>query len=384
MKKIIIGYVSTNDPFHDKVAWSGLIYKIRESIEQAGFDVRWIPLTLKGKVLLWRLILKLYNRTIGRKNQWLEGPHFLPIVKIWGKNIVCNPAIKECDYLFFPHCAQASLYAGHIPPVIYYADATAHLMIDYYWFNLCTASRKMALDLEQRATRKALINIRSSNWAANSVINDCSCNECYVLEFGPNIKTEAIQRNAPYEKGELRILFSGVDWKRKGGDIAVATVERLREKGVNALLVVAGPREEPNSCIGKKYVEFVGFLNKNNSEDYKRYVSLYEHSHIFLLPTLAECAGVVFSEASAFGLPIYTYLTGGTGDYVVNGQNGYALPLNSTAEDFSNIIYDNVQNHTLSKLREETIRLNKEKLSWEAWASRFRLIMEKLDEKRTN
>lgn len=41
-----IGYVTAADPFHDRKAWSGTIYKVREAIENAGFNVFWIPVRL--------------------------------------------------------------------------------------------------------------------------------------------------------------------------------------------------------------------------------------------------------------------------------------------------------------------------------------------------
>ena len=40
---LVCGYISKENPFEDKKAWSGLVYKIRESIENAGFVVKWIP-----------------------------------------------------------------------------------------------------------------------------------------------------------------------------------------------------------------------------------------------------------------------------------------------------------------------------------------------------
>ena len=40
---MIIGYVSPTNPFTDRKAWSGLTYKVRESIERAGYDIIWIP-----------------------------------------------------------------------------------------------------------------------------------------------------------------------------------------------------------------------------------------------------------------------------------------------------------------------------------------------------
>lgn len=35
----VIGYVSVANPFEDRKAWSGTIFKIREGLENAGYNV---------------------------------------------------------------------------------------------------------------------------------------------------------------------------------------------------------------------------------------------------------------------------------------------------------------------------------------------------------
>lgn len=380
MDKKIIGYVSKTNPFQDRVAWSGTIYKLREAIELAGYEVIWIPYGDSLLTKFYTYLLKIFNHTLFIKKHWLVETHFTPLVKVWARNINRNPILSKCDYLFFPRGAQIALYLGVNKPIIYFTAATAHVMFDYYWYNINRFSKKMALDLEERASQNASINIKSSRWAFDSVINDCHCykDKCHVLEFGPNIDAKDIKQNTLYENGELRIFFSGVDWERKGGDIAVKTVEILRDKGMDVQLNIAGIRKMPTSCIGKDYIHFHGFLNKNNPDDYKRICELYSQNHIFLLPTKAECSAIVYCEASAAGLPIYTYLTGGTGDYVIEGVNGHALPLGSPAESFANQIYNDIKTNQLYSLREGALKVSKEKLSWEAWAKGFREIMERV------
>ena len=66
MAKITSGYVSKANPFIDRKAWSGTISKIRESIEQAGYTVRWIPYTTP----FFKFILGLYHfvcKTYGKE-----------------------------------------------------------------------------------------------------------------------------------------------------------------------------------------------------------------------------------------------------------------------------------------------------------------------------
>ena len=93
--------------------------------------------------------------------------------------------------------------------------------------------------------------------------------------------------------------------------------------------------ELPNEYKELPDVDFIGFLNKNNEEEYQRVIQIISSSDILILPTKAECAGIVFAEASAYGLPIFTYDTGGVGNYVINGVNGYRLPLKDNASEFA-------------------------------------------------
>ncbi|WP_270350498.1 glycosyltransferase [Ligilactobacillus salivarius] len=69
-----------------------------------------------------------------------------------------------------------------------------------------------------------------------------------------------------------------------------------------------------------------------------------------LLPTRAECAGIVFNEASAFGVPSLSVDTGGVADYVKNNINGYRMPLSANGEDFALKIEEWIKEDKLSTL----------------------------------
>jgi len=376
--RMMIGFISEADPYHNKQAWSGTVYKLREAIEQAGYDIKWIPYQKTWQTAFYTDLLKICNQTIFRKHRWLGGTNFRALAKIYGKSVFKNDRIRECDFLFFPGGAQIMQFIPNYKPVIYLSDSTAHIFIDFYHKGISRRSKAMACDLEYSATKYASINIRSSKWAIDSVIKDCDGDPdyCHVLEFGPNIDTKDIVQSKLYDGGELHVLFLGKDWNRKGGDIAVKTLEQLRNKGVNATLNIAGPREIPTSCVGKDFVHFYGYLNKNNPEDYQKVIDLYSQSHVFLLPTKAECSAIVFSEAAAVGLPVYTYMTGGTGNYVVEGVNGHTLPLGSSAEKFAEQIYNDIQYDQLKSLREGALKMSKDRLSWKVWSKKFKQILD--------
>jgi glycosyltransferase involved in cell wall biosynthesis len=131
------------------------------------------------------------------------------------------------------------------------------------------------------------------------------------------------------------LLFLGVDWERKGGQIAVETARLLNLRGLKTQLIVAGC-----SVPGEKhdFVTELGFISKRTEEGRSKIAELLRTSNFLIFPTRAECAGIVLSEASAFGLPIITTDTGGIGTYVCQEMNGIRLPLTADAEVYADHI----------------------------------------------
>lgn len=373
-RKKVIGYVSEKNPFTDRKAWSGTIFKIREGIENAGYEVKWIC-SHPGKVkkFLCRSIAKLRYKHI--KVNYYQG-----YCKLCARSINKDD-IKGCDYLFVPCMTGILPYLPKDIPIIFYTDTTHRLMVGYYWKKkLPLKTIKHGEKCELAGIHSATLNLRSSHWAANSVVKDYGYNQkkTYVIEFGANIDDHDLVPNTQkYTSGEkINILFSGVEWQRKGGDIAVETVRILNDLGIKAQLFIAGIRHLPQKYAELPYINYIGFLNKNNPDEYRRYVQLWQNANIFLLPTQAECSAIVYCEASAYGVPIFTYDTGGTGDYVIDGVNGYKLPTTATAADFAESIKRNLDTETLQILHKGGLHLYKEKLSWTAWSHRFKKIME--------
>lgn len=373
-RKKVIGYVCEKNPFTDRKAWSGTNFKIREGIENAGYEVKWINSHPNGVL---KLLCRGYSR-LRYKN--LKINYSQLYCKLSARSIN-QKLFSGCDYLFVPCVAGLIFYLPKDIPVIFYTDTTHRLMVGYYWKKKLThRTIEHGERCEREGIHRASINLRSSCWAAESVVRDYGYDpkRSYVIEFGANIDDhDLISNTVVYKEGDpVNILFSGVEWRRKGGDVAVEAVRLLNEQGVKARLIIAGIRELPQRYVGLSYIDYVGFLNKNNPEQYHRYVQLWREATLFLLPTQAECSAIVYCEASAYGVPIFTYDTGGTGDYVIDGVNGYKLPLSATAADFAACIRHNLNTASLQALHDGGLRLYKEKLSWPAWSRRFKEIMD--------
>ena len=367
----VIGYVSVANPFEDRKAWSGRIFKIREGLENAGYNVVWIPIKLgflyRFANILSRFIYGKGPREHGNFLTWIRA-----VSTSW-------ELIGTCDYLFFPGDCQITKYRKVDKPIIYYSDATFKQMIGYYWKDLSGLLLREGDRNERIANDNSTIIIKSSHWAINSVVTDYQqkTSKCHVLEFGANIDERDIVKTDIYHGGPVNILFSGVEWERKGADIAIDTVKELNRKGVEAKLFLVGIKEEniPEKYKNISCVDYIGFLNKNIPEQYQKLITIMGRCNLFLLPTKAECAGIVLCEASAFGLPIFTFDTGGIGNYVIDGMNGYKLTMDADANAFATKIKEAIETNELLKLREGCLNFYEEKLNWKAWANNFKKLM---------
>ncbi len=244
-------------------------------------------------------------------------------------------------------------------------------MIDYYFHNLTESNKRQGIEAENKAMKRSDIIIVSSDWAKDSALNDLKVepNKINVVEFGANIdEKDIVNDKVPYNLNkQLELLFLGVDWIRKGGDIAVEAVRWLNDNGISTKLHIAGIKKLNENISKLPFVEYHGFLNKNNTGDYNKLVSLLKNSHALLLPTVAECSAISFAEASAYSLPVFTHDTGGIGNYIIDGVNGYKLPIGSTGIDFGKSIKEKAQNGELNMMSIRARDLYNSKLNWEHW-----------------
>lgn len=370
-----IGYVSETNPYTDKKDWSGLRYKIREAIENAGFEVIWIPYCVNKNVA--RLLHLFFRIIYGKYFEYKRHPWYLRLCS----RSIDNQLINKCEALFFPGQAQIMAFVNVNIPYIYYTDATFCILREYYGAVVDKMSYKYGNMYEKIAIDGCAFMIHASNWSAQIAekFYECDPEKNYVLQFGANLEETDIVECEVYKDGELNILFSGVDWYRKGAPQAIEAVGELIKMGYNAKLHICGIKDVPKSFQPlPNYVIDHGFLNKNDAIQYKTYINVIKQSHIFLLPTSAECAGIVFCEASAYGLPIFTYDTGGVGDYVFNGVNGYRLSLDSTGQDFAMAIHKSISRNELQRLSEGGRKKYQTDLSWNAWGVRFKQLIKNL------
>lgn len=311
----------------DKTIWSGTVSRLYNTLKTENYI---IPVCVSNKKIDFvyktiRKILKLF--------------HIKSEFKLYYKlksKIVTKKILKiDYDYIFAPALSGILAFLQIDKPIIYLTDATHHLLNNYYYHkNKC--DMRILNDIEHNALNVSTIIITSSNWAKNDMVNfyKISPQKIYFMPFYTTLSDQ-------YKLKKLRItgryefLFVGVDWDRKGVEKAIECVTYLNNfYNINCHLNIIGLTNI--NKVDDKYCTFYGFLNKNNENDQNLIEMCYKSADIFILPTIAECAGIVFAEAAMYGLPALTHDTGGVSDYVIDNYTGFTLPLTSTYIDFAN------------------------------------------------
>ncbi|MEM7667786.1 MAG: glycosyltransferase family 4 protein [Pseudomonadota bacterium] len=282
-------------------------------------------------------------------------------------------AAEPADLLFAPAGSTMIAALETDLPIAYSSDATVRLMIDYYgeFSGLTKAARRQAEAVEAEAIARANVLIYPTDWVAQSAIEDYGADPAKVViaPYGANFDVAAGPQPSPPTGRPLQLIFVGVDWVRKGGAIAVEALDTLVAAGHDAHLTVVGCT--PPSEIPRDRITVYPFLSKSNPDQAATLSRLYREADLMLLPTRAECFGVVFCEAAGHGLPSITTATGGVPDVVHDGTTGYCLPHAAGGAAYAERIATLAENpDQLAALRNSALEDFRTRLNWESWAIR--------------
>ncbi len=224
--------------------------------------------------------------------------------------------------------------------------------------------------VEESALKRCKLAIYASEWAAQTAIQNYQIDESKVrvVPFGANIKCDrdlddikGIIRSRPSNK--CKLLFVGVDWSRKGGNLALRVTNKLNQMGLDTELSIVGC-DPPQKEKFPDYVKCHGFLSKKTGYGIKKLNRLFSEAHFFILPTRSEAFGVVFFVASLFAVPSIATAVGGITTAVKDGKNGKLFSLKSDIEEYCSFImdcfsnYKNYQALAFSSFSEYQSRLN--------------------------
>lgn len=358
-------------------AWSGILYFMARSLERWCGEVELLgPVTPPADVVY---------RAVGRARRVLGLPyvpwaHRARRARSFGR--IFEDRLRDgYDVIFAPAAAIeiAELSAGI--PVVYSSDTTYALLAGSYpgYAPPTPARFEEGNALEQSAISRAAALVYPSEWAARSALDDygASPDAVHVFPYGANLTAppSAERVRTEPQPGGCRLLFIGRDWERKGGEMAVAVLDALRDRGVDATLTVVGC----DPPVRHPAVRSVGLLRKDHPTEGARLERLLAASDFLLLPTTAECFGIVFCEASAYGLPSIAPRSGGVGGAVVDGENGFLIEQAADPDAYAEVIARLMADPgELSSLRASSRRRFEAELNWDVWGRRMAEVLGEL------
>jgi glycosyltransferase involved in cell wall biosynthesis len=298
------------------------------------------------------------------------------LLKAQAKQVSRRIAGLDIDAIVSCSVHQVAYLECH-QPLVTWTDATIAGMFDFYeWYqNLCGESKGDGVRMEQMALDKCALAVYTSEWAAGTALEHyrVDADKVRVLNFGGNIESDRIESDVreivdARPSGKCKMVFNGIEWDRKGGDIAVAIAGELHSSGmdVELTLIGCGP---PEGVQLPEYVRPAGFISKSTDEGIREFEKLIAESHFLLLPTRADCTPMVVGEANSFGVPCLLTDVGGIPSIVTDELNGKKFPLDDAVPAYCEYVtelmgdYARYKSMALSAFRDYQTRLN-----WDASA----------------
>lgn len=367
-----IAYITETSP-HDKHAWSGTAHYAFEALKKQGHTVTELGPAKPGFIgFVCKALNQISLKLAGKR---FDYRHSVIYAKAFGR--IFSAKLKAIDYDIVVVCGgtEYCAYLKTTKPVFIIVDRTIEGALNYHAIlsNLWAFSRKQSIYTDRKAMLQSAKVFFASQWAADHAFDfyKLPASKRAVLPLGANLDKLPERELALKEKpaGEWKLLLIGTSWKNKGADIAVNCLNELLKKHTNVSLTIVGCT--PPEGFSHAHVTLVPFVDKNSESGLHQLWDLYLNHHFFILPTRFEAYGIVFCEASAFGLVNLAANTGGTGTPVCEGRNGFLIPHSDNGPAYANKIDAIITAGNYKALQAESRRYFEEQLNWDAWAQHF-------------
>lgn len=358
----------------------GTLYYMSQALEKHAGHVSFIHLTRPLRMKLGRIYHKLLKTILGKSYDY---EHSLSISRYYGGTLSNQLRQRDVDVVYAPVASAEIAMLETEVPVVYHSDVTVALLVDYYpeYTRLTCSSLYQANTIEQAAIDNSDALVYCTRWAAESAMESYGAHEdqIHIVSYGANIdevpRLETIENRRRTDV--CRLVFVGVNWHRKGGDIAFDALLALIESGIDAHLTVVGCT--PPNKTSHPQLEVVPFLDKNDPAQRIRYGELLLSSDFLILPTRADSFGIVFCEAAAHGLPVIATDTGGISEVVRRGETGSLLPVGASGVDYAHaiaeIFADDARYRSMSMKSRQVFD---EDLNWDHWGQGMQTVIQSL------
>ncbi len=271
--------------------------------------------------------------------------------------------------------SQPIAYLDCDQPIMFWSAGTFAGMIDFYpryaRSGICDSTFRDGMVNERAALERCRLAVYHSEWAAQSAIQTYNIDPDKIKVIAPggnfeaNLTIEDVNTMIGARPSDrCKLLFLGVDWERKGGNIALQVAQQLNDQGLPTELTIVGCNPNTDKPL-PEFVKPLGFIYKWSPEGREKIVKLLSESHFLILPTQADCFPLVFSEVSAFGLPSLSTKVGGVPDAIKDGINGKTFALTADIDEYCTYVVDVfADSKAYKELARSTVNEHVTRLNW--------------------
>jgi len=364
-------FLSAKDPFSTR-DWSGIPYFMMQALQKE-YDVEHVQApSFRFLRTAGYYFGKFINLLTGRKYIFDYG-----IVLAWFYGRHYSGLLKRRDgykFIFVPSGLSEIAFIKTNIPIISFGDCSILQLFDYYpsLNNVLRFSAREVSFVEQNAFNKVTLAFFSSSWATDFVKQYFKVNGVDTIPFGCNIKQLAEVPPKRLSQNECNLLFVGVDWERKGGELSLKILQALIEKKIEARLTIIGCA--PPSGSDLSHARVIEKLDKDSAEGEREFVAILKRTNFFILPTRADCTPIVIAEAFSAGVPVLATNTGGIPSLVSEGFNGFMFAQDDVQGYVKRIIQ--LMNDPLQygMISQNCIQSYSTTFNWQRWAEEFKRI----------
>ncbi|GBE90518.1 glycosyltransferase family 4 protein [Nostoc cycadae] len=370
-----IAYTTVNDILNQN-SWSkdvqgvcAAAYHISKHLIDESIELDYLGPLSKNFTALTKLKWSFYHY-ISKKDyyRWAE-----PLItKDYARQVQIKLKNLNSDIVLCPENIVPIAYLDCKQPIVIWTDTTLSSLINFYRHmnNLCQENIRNIHLMEAEALNRCQLIIYTSDWAAKTAMTtyNIPANKIKVVPYGANLvcnrSFEDIYNIIQSKSiSPCKLLFIGVDWIRKGGNVAFQITKELNNLGLKCELTIVGCKPNINEAL-PQFVKNIDFIDKSKKSGLEKINQLFTEAHFLILPTTADCTPHVVAEANSFGVPAISTNVGGLATLIHDDLNGKIFPLDANILAYCNYIiklmanYNDYKQLSISSFNEYQQRLN--------------------------
>ena len=189
-----------------------------------------------------------------------------------------------------------------------------------------------------------------------------------VIPYGCN--TDLFYPIDRQEDNIFRIIYVGSVCIRKGAHYLLEAFNKINNPNIELLIIgKVEPELEEMMKNSNSNVKHINYVPNNKLNEY------YAQSNVFILPSLSDSFSLATLEAMSAGLPVIVSENVGAKDFVIDGINGYIVPIRD-----SKIIKEKIEhlyeNPSICKIMSKNSAKIKEQIKWNKYQDEIKNFYE--------